>query len=575
MHTQTLNFLRLLTFVHRILLLLASVLVFGVFTYFLSTRADHEMGFPKWISAVEGISGIAMLYALVMCIITLPYGGHSTVAMFALVMDMLLIPAFVAVAIMNRKVLKKCDGTIDTALGKGKGRDKAVGFGKEGFGVTKGKETNVVYMVRYDTACKLQKCAFWSSIAAIVILLGTLFAHYYYRMTFRTAQREGLPSAYRRRPFGLWPFGHTASDEEKALQERIKGYTSKGYSNRPDQVPVERPVHGPLQRRRAQGGGDNGPGGDSGGGSDGSRVKRLFHKMMPGHHGDSGDQSDEEPLHARYQYPHHDMRGEKYLQEGNAASEHGGGDRVPPPDGGHDDGDGDGQGGYAGYDDVNLHDGDNYSESRYTNAPSTQESRSPSEPTSWAERKKREMEQERQQRAQQGRKPTHGKARGNGDVDGGGRDPDESPRQQAARQYAQEQEYADRAKGDRHERHDDVEQDPRSAAAHLKRETKRGANAQKHGEQGQDYDPGYRVHPQGTGHRGQEHPAPADGPHHAGQGAGALRDAPYGPKDVAPGLANKGVPAQQAKRAYGRRQPTPYSPSPESPWASPSRLQQD
>ncbi|KAI5304071.1 hypothetical protein KEM56_006881 [Ascosphaera pollenicola] len=576
MHTVTLNFLRLATFVHRVLLLLASVFIFGTFTYFLVTRADHEMGSSKWVSAVEGISGAALCYSLVLAILTLPYGGHPTVATVSMILDVLFIPAFVAIAILNRHCTGSCEGNVDTALGKGSGRSQPVGFGKEGFGTKKGKEENVTYMVRYSAACKLQKGAFYTSIISIVLLLGTLFCHYYYTRTFATARREGLPSTRNRRAFGLWPFGHSAADEEKAFQERVKSYTAKGFSNRPDDVPVERPVQGGQrydQRQHGQYRGNDGSDTSSYGGkpTTGGKMKHFFSKMMPGHTADSSDrggsESDQEPLQARYQYPHHDMQGDKYLNEGNAApttdsaSTRSGGQQ--PDDG--DDGDG--------YHNVNLdNQPDSDEKSMYTDARTNL-----SPPTSWADRKRAELKSQREQRAQQIPGGNLERARQPSAVDYA--NGTASPRQEAAQRYAREREYAK-----------DGAIDPRSTASHIKRETKRGAHeaARQDQQQAHGQDPGDltrniqqagaerqkernqqtgdshgrkqrgnghgKVHPEGTGRQGQQQAeAVVDGPRKAGPGAGALRDTPYGPKGQAPGVGGPagGIDSRTAKHAYG------------------------
>lgn len=412
--------------------------------------------------------------------------------------------------------------------------------------------------------------------------MGTIFSHYYYTSTFRTARREGLPSTHKRGAFGLWPFGHSAADEEKAFNERIKSYTSKGFSNRPDNVPVERPVQN--GQRYSRDGGDS-QSSDYDDSSTGGKVKHFFSRMMPGHHSDSSDRgdSDQEPLQARYQYPHHDMKGDKYLNEGNAASTT---DGESTTHRGNGNGNGQAQGQGQGHDGDGYHDVDLDEKSHYTDARTNL-----SPPTSWADRKRIELEQQREQRAKEipggyDKPGNRERARQPSAVDYA--NGNASPRQEAAQRYAQEKEYAARADANK-----DGSKDPVSAASHLKRENKRGAHdAARQGQEvahGQDPRGGGgggggegetksgkngngngggkkkgnssgnghghgKVHPEGTGRQGQQQgEAVVDGPRKAGQGAGKLRDTPYGPKGQAPGLGAPagGIDSRRAKHAYG------------------------
>lgn len=142
----------------RAIQLLASILVLGVYSYFLAILADHHLPIAKWEKAVEGISGAAVLYGFFCVFLTLFLGGISFFAFLAIVLDICFIAGYVAIAYYNRGGAHSCSGTVNTPLGSGPSNSKAAGYGANGFGF--GKTENVTYAPNLGRACKLEKAVF-------------------------------------------------------------------------------------------------------------------------------------------------------------------------------------------------------------------------------------------------------------------------------------------------------------------------------------------------------------------------------------------------------------------------------
>lgn len=62
--------LRISSFAVRALQFACSAIILGIYSYFLAVLADHNLGIPRWEKAVEGISGVAVLYTLFAVLLT-------------------------------------------------------------------------------------------------------------------------------------------------------------------------------------------------------------------------------------------------------------------------------------------------------------------------------------------------------------------------------------------------------------------------------------------------------------------------------------------------------------------------
>lgn len=98
------------------------------------------------------------MYTIFAIILTCCLGGKSFFAFLAIVLDVLLCGAFIAIAIMTRDGTRSCSGNnVRSPLGSGASGDKA-GYGNGGFGT--GSNQNVTYAASYGFACRLNKVCF-------------------------------------------------------------------------------------------------------------------------------------------------------------------------------------------------------------------------------------------------------------------------------------------------------------------------------------------------------------------------------------------------------------------------------
>lgn len=134
--------LRFVNLAIRILQFLDSAVILGIFSYFLAKQAQHELGIPRWMKAVEGLSGAATLYALLGCLFTCCLGGVAFFAGLAMALDVCFIGAMVAIAVMTRDGTQTCHGTMDTPLGTGQ------------------EHADSPSGVQYGYACRLNKVVF-------------------------------------------------------------------------------------------------------------------------------------------------------------------------------------------------------------------------------------------------------------------------------------------------------------------------------------------------------------------------------------------------------------------------------
>ncbi|KAL1589805.1 hypothetical protein WHR41_01794 [Cladosporium halotolerans] len=166
------GFLRLLQTALYALCFCCAGIVLGIYSYFLSVRADRNQGIPTWQKAVEGISGVAVLYTIAATVLTCCLGGISFFAFTAIVLDILFVGGFIALAVLTRDGASSCTGTVDTPLGTGNANaNRSDGFGSGGIGTGSGE--NLTYSVSPRTACRLNTAAFAVSIIAAFLFVIT------------------------------------------------------------------------------------------------------------------------------------------------------------------------------------------------------------------------------------------------------------------------------------------------------------------------------------------------------------------------------------------------------------------
>jgi hypothetical protein len=143
----------------------------GIYSYFLSVQADRDQGIPRWQKAVEGMSGVAVLYTIAAVVLTCCLGGISFFAFTAIVLDILFVGAFVAIAVLTRHGASSCTGIVNTPLGIGNAAQNSQGFGNNGLGTGQGE--NLTYAVSPRNACRMNTAAFAVSVIAIFLFLLT------------------------------------------------------------------------------------------------------------------------------------------------------------------------------------------------------------------------------------------------------------------------------------------------------------------------------------------------------------------------------------------------------------------
>lgn len=118
------------------------------------------------------MSGIGVVYTIFAVILTCCLGGKTFFAFLAIVLDILLCGAFIAIAVLTREGAHSCSGTVNTPLGTGPANSRG-SFGENGFGTGSGE--NVTYAVSLRTACLYNKACFVVAIiGAFVFAIAAL-----------------------------------------------------------------------------------------------------------------------------------------------------------------------------------------------------------------------------------------------------------------------------------------------------------------------------------------------------------------------------------------------------------------
>ncbi|ORY71242.1 uncharacterized protein BCR38DRAFT_316078, partial [Pseudomassariella vexata] len=132
-----------------------AAVVLALFSYFLATLHNHELSIPTWIRAVEGISGVAVVYTLTGLLLLCCLAGHPFTSFVAIVLDIAFAGAFIYVAIANKGGAGSCKGTVTTPFGTGDANEAPTG--SDGF----------TQLPSYRQACQLETACFAVSLIAI------------------------------------------------------------------------------------------------------------------------------------------------------------------------------------------------------------------------------------------------------------------------------------------------------------------------------------------------------------------------------------------------------------------------
>lgn len=139
----------------RFLQFCTSIIILGIFGWFIRVLVDNDAPIGRDIKAVVGLSALAALYTLFGIILTFFLGGILFFALLAVALDVCFVASFIAIAVMARGSRGSCSGNVSTPIGDGPSDRDAPGYGQGGFGF--GGRYQSGYRPNLGLACRLQK----------------------------------------------------------------------------------------------------------------------------------------------------------------------------------------------------------------------------------------------------------------------------------------------------------------------------------------------------------------------------------------------------------------------------------
>ncbi|RYP83667.1 hypothetical protein DL770_005360 [Monosporascus sp. CRB-9-2] len=125
----------------------------ALYSYFLAVAARNDVTIPKWVRAIEGITGVGVLYTFLGLLLLCWLAGHPLTSFIAIVLDIAFVGAFIYVAQANRGGAGSCRGRVDTPLGSGDAAASASG------------------LPSFRTLCQMETAVFSVSIVAILFFI--------------------------------------------------------------------------------------------------------------------------------------------------------------------------------------------------------------------------------------------------------------------------------------------------------------------------------------------------------------------------------------------------------------------
>lgn len=109
-------------------------IILALFSYFLAVMANHNYSIHNWIRAVEGISGIAVVYTALGLLLLCCVAGHPFTSFIAIALDICFIGGFIYIAAVNGPTgTSSCSGHVDTVFGSGNADTNVPDNGTNGF----------------------------------------------------------------------------------------------------------------------------------------------------------------------------------------------------------------------------------------------------------------------------------------------------------------------------------------------------------------------------------------------------------------------------------------------------------
>ncbi|KAJ5184122.1 hypothetical protein N7492_001738 [Penicillium capsulatum] len=203
--------LRFCSLAIRVLQFLDGAVILGIFSYYLAILTQNHQPIDTWLKAIEGLAGAATLYGLLGIVFVCCLGGVAFFAFLGVVLDVCFTGAMIAIAVLTRKGVKTCTGTLDTPLGTGNAGD------------------NSPAKLSFGMACKLEKVTFAVAIIGIFLfLISILFQvllarHHKREKRFGPSPANGYTSGSRRK----W-FSRTKNNPETNGADALPGHPTPG-----------------------------------------------------------------------------------------------------------------------------------------------------------------------------------------------------------------------------------------------------------------------------------------------------------------------------------------------------------
>lgn len=156
-----------------LLLLACAVAILGIYSYFVGRLVWADFFVSSWKRAVQGISAAAILYLIFAVILTCFLAHRRLFSILGLLLDLLFLGGFIAIAVLTRHGADNCDrGYVETPIGNGDARGRTILPGSiRGVGNYTWKNP------RLRTACRLNKAVFILSIIAATLFLVAALVH--------------------------------------------------------------------------------------------------------------------------------------------------------------------------------------------------------------------------------------------------------------------------------------------------------------------------------------------------------------------------------------------------------------
>ncbi|KAF7955486.1 uncharacterized protein EAE97_000745 [Botrytis byssoidea] len=202
-----------------------SVIILGIFAYFLAKLSTNNLPIATYIKAVEGISGSGALYTVLGLSLLCCVAGLMFFSIIAIILDFCFTGAFIYVAYATRHG-RSCSGYVYTPLGNG-----IAATNQRLSGVGASRDTTLPSL---SDSCRLNTACFAVSIVAAVFFFISLFVelalikHHKKEKAFGPGPNNGYTTGRSRGRF--WPKRQRVHDGE---------YMAGGVvSEKPDALPI-------------------------------------------------------------------------------------------------------------------------------------------------------------------------------------------------------------------------------------------------------------------------------------------------------------------------------------------------